>query len=182
MTGTNEYSLWIVPPENISERLAEVISRLSQHYSTPYFEPHVTLLGDVMLPEAEVSLKTAQLASLIRPFRLQLTTVSYLSEYFRCLFINVKETEELIEANHKARTLFKREHDPKFRPHLSLMYGSFPLQTKEEIISEIGDEFQMAFEVKSIYVVLSSSNIAPESWRKLRQFPFQQDQHSGVNL
>jgi 2'-5' RNA ligase len=173
MTGTKEYSLWIIPPGNVFERLTEVISRLSQHYSTPYFEPHVTLLGDLLLPEEEMLSKTAELTGLIRPFTLHLTTVSYLHEYFRCLFIKVAKTEEVMEINQKTRTLFKREHDPQFMPHLSLMYGNFTPKIKEDIISELQEDFQIAFEVKSIYVVLSSSNIVPESWRQLRQFPFQ---------
>lgn len=175
MKNTKEYSLWIIPPKSISEGLAAVISRLSQQNSSPYFKPHITLLGDVTLLEEEMLSRTSKLTNLISPFRLKLTTVSYLREYFRCLFIKVEESEEIIEANQKARTLFNREHDPKFMPHLSLMYGDFSPEKKEEIISEIGNDFHMTFEVKSLHLVLSSSHIAPENWRTLRQFRFQQD-------
>ena len=172
MVSVREYSIWIIPPEPFNDRLTQVIARLSKQYSTLSFEPHVTLLGDLLLPEEDMVSKTSQLADLLRPFTLQLTTVSYLSEYFRCLFIKVEETEALMEANRKARTLFQREYDPRFMPHLSLLYGNFTPEKKEAIISEIGRSFQIPFEVRSLHVVLSSSNIVPESWRKLAQFPF----------
>ena len=175
MANTKEYSLWLTPPTSISEELSAVISQLSQQHSTPYFEPHITLLGDLTLLEEEMLSRTSQLADLITPFKLKLTTVSYLQEYFRCLFIKVEESQEIIEANQKARTLFHRAHDPKFMPHLSLMYGDFSPEKKEKIILEIGNDFHMTFEVRSLELVLSSSHLALESWRTLQQFNFQQD-------
>jgi hypothetical protein len=50
------------------------------------------------------------------------------------------------------------------------MYVDFPVETKEDIISEIGADVYLTFEVNSIYVVLSSSNIVPGKWRKLKPF------------
>lgn len=173
MTHPKEYSLWIIPPEGIFEKLAAIISRLSKQHATPSFEPHVTLLGDISLPEEKVLSKTSELASLFSPFPLRLTTVGYLSAYFRSLFINVEKTEKIMEVQQKARTLFHRESDPAFFPHLSLMYGDFLAETKEGIISEIGADFHLTFEVSSIHLVLCSSNIVPDNWRKLRPFILQ---------
>ena len=173
MIHSKEYSLWMVPPERIFEQLTVIISRLSKQHSTPYFEPHTTLLGDITLPEEEIVLKTAELAGLISPFTLHLTTVSYRSDYFRSLFIKAEVTEEIVEANQKARMLFNREDDPVFFPHVSLMYGNVPSETKEDILSEIGNDFHMTWEVHSIHLVLCSSNIVPEKWRRLQQFSFQ---------
>ena len=172
MITPEEYSLWIIPPEHIFKKFTAIISQLSTRYSTPYFEPHVTVLADVALPEEDVLSRTSKLADLIGPFTLTLTTVSYLNEYFRCLFIKVEESEKILEINNHAKSIFNRDQAPKFMPHLSLMYGNFPAEKKEEIISEIRNDFHITFEVSSIHLVLSSSHIAPERWRKLQQFTF----------
>lgn len=173
MTTIKEYSIWILPPEPVFARLAQIIAQICEQYSTPYFEPHVTLLGNLTLLEEEMFCTTQQLANFLKPFTLTLTTAGFLNEYFRSLFINVEQTEELMEANQKARTLFSRTQDPKFFPHLSLMYGNFPRETKEKIISEIGKDFQITFEVKSMCLTLCSSNIPLKDWRRLAQFTLQ---------
>ena len=173
MTTTQEYSIWILPPEPVFDRLTQIIAQISKQYSTPYFDPHVTLLGDLTLREEEMVATTQQLTNFLKPFTLTLTTAGYLNEYFKSLFITVEETEELMEAHQKARTLFNRAQDPKFFPHLSLMYGNFSPEIKEKILSEIGKDFQITFEVNDMYLTLCSSNIALKDWRKLVQFTFQ---------
>ncbi|GAK60296.1 2 3 cyclic phosphodiesterase [Candidatus Vecturithrix granuli] len=173
MTRIREYSIWILPPEPVFDRLAQIITQISKQYSTPSFEPHVTLLGNLSLLEQEVSSKTQQLANFLKPFTLHLTTAGLLNEYFRSLFINIEKTEELMEAHQKARTLFRSGREPEFFPHLSLMYGNFSREIKEKIIAEIGKDFQIRFEVKDMYVTLCSSNIALKDWRRLAQFTFQ---------
>lgn len=181
MTRIQEYSIWLLPPEPVFDRLAQIITQISQQYSTPSFEPHVTLIGNLSLHEEEMLAATQQLANFLKPFTLQLTTTGFLNEYFRSLFINVEKTEELMEAHQKARTLFSSNREPEFVPHLSLMYGNFSWEIKEKIIAEIGKDFYIRFEVKDMYVTLCSSNIALKDWRRFAQFPFQQNAKNEEN-
>ncbi len=83
---SKEYSLWIVPSGNAYDMLVDLISQLSERYSTPCFEPHITLLGDLPLSEEDMLFKTCYLANLIRPFKIRLTAVNYFDEFFECLF------------------------------------------------------------------------------------------------
>jgi len=66
------YALWLMPSGDSYEILAQTILRLSRQYSTPFFEPHVTLLGGLLEPEEAVLSKTRQLAALVRPFGISL--------------------------------------------------------------------------------------------------------------
>lgn len=167
-----EYSLWIVPPNNIYEILADMIVRLSHKYSAPTFEPHVTLLGDITTSKESMISKTAELSKIVKSFEVRLTTVSYLDEYFRSLYINAAKTNEIMEAHQKARRLFNinTKGGSIYRPHLSLMYGHYSMQVKEEVVSEIGSEFNMVFTATSICIVLSSPNINLKDWRIVKQF------------
>ena len=101
-----------MPSAGVYKKLAHLISQLSQRYSTPNFQPHVTLIGNLVGPEGDILSKASQVATLIRPYRIRLTRVGYLDEYFRCLFIRVEETEEVTNANLTAREIFNQPLDP----------------------------------------------------------------------
>jgi 2'-5' RNA ligase len=164
----NKYSLWFMPEGNIYQKLSDLISQLSKKYSAPYFEPHITILHSLAMPEEEMIKKTSELAIRIHPFRIELTTTDYLDEYFRCFFVRAGKTVELINANLKAREIFNRKSDPKYMPHLSLLYGNFPSKIKEEIIEEIGREFDESFEIKSIHLFSSEEDIG--KWHRIKEF------------
>lgn len=157
-----------MPTGNIYNKLNKIISQLNKEYSSPNFLPHVTLIGLVVGSQKEILLKTSQLAIFIQPFEIKLTKVDYLNEYFRCLFIKVVKTKELMEANLKAREIFNREKDLKFMPHLSLMYGNFNSKTKKGVISKIGREFNLKFKVKSIHLFLTEGE--SKRWYKIKKF------------
>ena len=159
-----------MPSGEVDHRLAETIRRLNARFSTPRFEPHVTLLGGLAGPREEIIAKTSALSALLRGYEIRLTTLDYLDEYFRCLFIRVEETETVMDANRKAGEIFGRRQDPPYMPHLSLLYGNLPLATKQGIVAGLGREPQPAFLVTSIH--LFSTEGAPESWYRLREFPF----------
>ncbi len=112
-----------MPSGDLYEALAHTILRLSRVYQTPAFESHVTLLGELTEPEAEVLSKTQHLASLIRPCEIRLSRADYLSDYFRCLFLRVEETKPVMEANLKARKVFNRYRGHGFRTLILTCYG-----------------------------------------------------------
>lgn len=47
MSETKGYSLWLMPYRKVYYKLKELISQLSKSHSSPDFEPHVTLIGEV---------------------------------------------------------------------------------------------------------------------------------------
>ena len=169
MTRSKGYSLWFMPCGEVRELLAQTILRLSKEHSTPRFEPHVTLLGELLLSEEETLSQTLRLSSLIRPQGIRLGPVDYLDEYFRCLFVRVEETEAIMNANASARTLFNCHQDPRYIPHLSLLYGRLAPDVKQRIIASIGRRFDLSFEVRSIHVIYGSGE--PKNWYRIREFP-----------
>lgn len=168
MIRVEGYSLWLMPEGEVYKRLNTLISRLSEEYSAPDFSPHVTLIGQVIGPEEEIISRTSELASFIEPYEIKLTGTGFLDEYFRCLFVRVEETAEVMGANSRAREVFGRYADPPYMPHLSLMYGDFPPETKREIISGIDDDFNISFSVESIH--LFSTSGGPGNWRRVKAF------------
>jgi len=168
MTKAKGYSIWLIPTDNIYKKLHQIVLQLSKKYSTPSFEPHITLLDGFLGSKEEILSNTEQLTHLIRPFTIRLTHADYLDQYFRCLFLRAEKTIELMNANDKAREIFNRKQDPKFMPHLSLMYGDFTPETKEQIIETIDREFNISFNVRSIH--LFSTDGKPKDWYRVGEF------------
>lgn len=159
-----------MPTGEVYLALANLISYLSKEYSSPRFDPHVTLLGELTGSYEEIESRTSKLSVNLRPYAIKLARVEYLDEYFRSLFIRVEETEDVIEANLRAREIFDRQRDPKYMPHLSILYGDFPSATKDKVIGKIGREFSLCFEVNSLHLV--DTGARPENWCTAREFPF----------
>lgn len=148
--------------------MAKIILQLSKKYSTPFFEPHVTLIGSIIGPEDAILLKTSQLAAFIPLYKIQLTNLSFFDEYFRCLFLKVRKFEEIIKANLKAQEIFNRKNDPPYFPHLSLVYGNLSRQIKKEIIARTGSNFKTNFEVKSLHLFSTEGEV--KTWQKIAEF------------
>ena len=160
-----------MPVGELFDRLAAIIKKLSLNQPALSFEPHVTLLGRLLGLESERVSKTRVLASLIKPFQIQLDKVDYLDEFFRSLFIRVEPTQAVLDANRTAQMLFSGRTDAEYLPHLSLMYGDLAAATKEEIIVRIGHEIRGEFEVRAIHLYQTEGE--PKDWRQVEQFSLQ---------
>ncbi len=171
------YSMWIMPEGEVLDKFSELIIKISDEYQSPKYKPHVTLLGDLKgFTRAEVLSKAAELAESTEPFAITLKEVKYPASYpnnheayYRSLYILAQRTEPLMKANVLARKLFGREGGPPYNPHLSIMYGKYSPETKEEIISKVGREFNVIFEVKNIYVW--SDKGLPHEWELIKKIP-----------
>lgn len=162
------YSLWLVPYGKVYDQINDLILYLSKKYNTPYFKPHVTLLGEVFGSEEEIFSKTAQLSAAIKTFEIELDGISFLDEYFKCLFIKARENAALVGANKKAKEIFGRQSDLKYAPHMGIMYGKFTSKIKKEIIKEIGEKINLHFDVSKICIY--STNGEVKKWHEVNEF------------
>ncbi len=55
----------------------------------------------------------------------------------------------------------------KYMPHLSLLYGNFPQEIKEEIMAEVGD-IGMSFVVKEIGLFSTEGEV--KDWYRIKNF------------
>lgn len=162
-----EYSIWLMPKGTIYDKLSDIISKISQEYKVPNFQPHVTLIGE--LKGNDLIAKAQLLASQIKPYTIKLKHPCVLNEYFRNLFLKVEEAEEVMNANLKAQEIFNRKK--KYFPHLSLMYGNCSTIEKLKIISNL-EKVDLEFQVNKLY--LFSTKGPPENWHETKKFSLQQ--------
>lgn len=164
------YNLWLMPKGEVYKKFADLIKKLGGEYGGPMFEPHVTLLGDIELPETEMIKRTEQLVKDQKPFPITLRQVDYQEYHFRALFVRAVITKPLLALHERAKKLFGMQDIPPYMPHLSLLYGNYPNGLKEKIISEIGRDQTAQFEVSSMHLIKGGE---VEDWRIIKEFPFQ---------
>ncbi|ORX88436.1 LigT-like protein [Basidiobolus meristosporus CBS 931.73] len=175
------YSLWLSPKgqPQVNGLLETLIAKASHAFHSPSFQPHVTLLGAIEASAEEVIQKTQALAAKLGPTKIPLVLdeIAVGDAYFQCVLWKVAttpDTQTLREVNQLARGVFDREDDPVFFPHLSLVYGDFSPQVRQEIRERIGrgdfvelkDE-HLRFEVGSILVVNTEGK--PHEWQVIAE-------------
>lgn len=162
------YTLWLMPKNEIYKKFAQLIKKLGAQYGGPVFEPHVTLLGDIELPEEEMTKRTAQLVEGQKPFSITLKIIDYQDFYFRTLFVRAEINNMLQTLHDRAKKIFKMDIPP-FMAHLSILYGNYPQDIKEKIIQEIGRNQTAQFEVNSIFLIKGGE---VEEWKIIKEFTF----------
>ncbi len=162
------HTLWLMPTGQAYQKFSNLIKKLAEEYNAPVFIPHVTLLGDFMQPEEECIKLTKQLVSGQKPFTIEMEQIDYEDYFFRTLFVRAKKTPELLFLNTRAKEIFQMNGALEYMPHLSLLYGTFPIEIKEKIIREIGRDQSIKFEINSVHL-LKGGEI--EDWRIVGKFP-----------
>lgn len=162
-----EYTVWIVPPAGLRRRLSKIISGLSKKYNSPKFQSHVTLLAVTGLGEKEAIEKTNSALRSLKPFEVNLGKAGYANNFFQCLFIGARKTKGLMHANEIVQNRFGTRRT--YMPHLSLMYGNFPVSVKRKIIGEIGNKFDSRFSAKEFWLIRGESPDTRD-WHVVKKF------------
>ena len=152
-----QYHLWLTSEGEGRDQLAEVIAQLSLRFKSPSFEPHITLLSGIKGEEHVVCEQAKVLARSIKPFSVNFLEIGYEEEYFRCLYLHVEKTSDILNAQQRASILCEKILPAVYRPHVSLLYGIVPLEVKRDIIRSLPADLPQAFSVVGIQVIRTES-------------------------
>jgi 2'-5' RNA ligase len=161
------YALWLAPGEPAFSLLAGEIYRLSREHSTPPFDPHITLLSRIVLPEENALAKSAALARILKRFVIELGEIGCLDEYFRCLFVTVVANPSVLRVRQAACRVFARQNAP-YMPHLSLVYGNLPVEIKRRVVAGLSSLSGQAFQVRRLTLHRVSGPV--RQWKCIKAF------------
>lgn len=162
------HSLWFKPTGPTFDVLVEVIERYARESGATPFEPHVTLLGNLDGTEPEILRRSEALGRQLRRFDIELVEPAFGQEHFQCVFMCVRETANVMDANSQARQAFNQAPG-KYMPHLSLVYGSFSETRKREIIARLPD-LRLTFAATAVHVIRADSD-DPKDWHEVGAYP-----------
>jgi 2'-5' RNA ligase len=164
-------AIWIRPTGDALERIQKVMRLAHQESGRPQVPPHVTLLTGAETTRANAELKLKHLSARLRPFTLKLGNIEWRDDYFRCLYATVELSPELAAAQRDAYDEFDMKPAPPFEPHLSLLYGKVDEALKKQIAAEAGGRLEVAFEVRALHLVNSTSGVPVSQWHTLVEHP-----------
>jgi len=157
-----------MPEGKVCDRLSFIIRRLSARLGAPEFPPHVTVLGSCVGERDEMIRRSSLVATVLRPFTIRLGKIDFREEYFRCLFVHAGPMEPLWNAYQVACRKFDRTPEHDFMPHLSLLYGNYPVNLKEDIPAELGSRLDVQFKVRSLHFYNTQGGV--KEWRLVESF------------
>ena len=163
----HRYHLWLKPSREASDLFARVIAQFALELDAPAFEPHITLLGNLIGSEAEQVARSTALARSLRPFPIQVTAPAFGEDYFQCVFLLVEITAPLFHAHASARRVFHEDGGGGgYLPHLSLVYGRYPEDRKKDIIERLPASLSHPFEVTHLSLIRARSE-DPKDWQEV---------------
>lgn len=162
-------SLWLVPDGPEAQATTALIGELSARFGSPPFPPHVTLLGG-LATDADTAVERSQrLAASLRDFSVRFEGLEHSAEYFRALVVRVAPDLPILDARRRAQMAFPAEPVGPFVPHLSLLYGSLPVETRRHLAADVRESSPDAMVMRSLDVMATQGT--PSEWRRLARLP-----------
>lgn len=161
------YSIWLLPDKQTSQQLGQIILRFSEKFLTPTFDPHITLLGQIIESEERIIPRFEALAHSTAPLSVVLGNPEMQDYFFRSLYLNVSPATPLHHLYHQALDTFDLDRDrDAFLPHLSLLYSNQSLEEKQSLVGEsaLSHEFNSNLEVMK----LVKTEGPPHQWKPIR--------------
>lgn len=170
MAEPGKHALWLRPFGDAAFELKQRIKDLSEHFNTPVFEPHITLLSGLRRGETGLIQLTDTLAGSLSPFTVELSEIGYRDHYYQSLFIHVKKTPAFINAQDTAEKLFGCETDETYMPHVSLMYGNIDVNEKNRVLNKMDRLVYLQFPVHSLLLIRTEGEV--KDWKKIHTAEF----------
>ena len=169
-TQPDKYSLWIVPKGKAGEQLQQLVNKLATEHAAPHFVPHITLVANIYASSDQeyITIKNnvAKLSKSLQPFTISLSNFEYTDEEFRCLFLRAQPSADIDHVYSATTNFFPQVANEHFQtlPHMSVLYGSYPSDLKQKIISEhqVILQNEITFHVESFDLYLTNNPI--DSW------------------
>lgn len=156
-----------MPHGDLYDLLRDLVESLAQRFDAPVFEPHVTLLGGIRSDNEQTLIDScATIAEKTAPFELSLTQTDMTSEYYRSLFVRIREQGALTELYKEA--VEQLEGRTEFMPHISLLYADLGRDEKADLIREIGKYWNETMTVRQMKLYDTTGQV--RQWREVAVF------------
>ncbi|KAG8385381.1 hypothetical protein BUALT_Bualt03G0037100 [Buddleja alternifolia] len=125
------YSVWALPPEELTPRLKKLMEGLRSEFGGPQFEPHVTVVGAISLTESEARDKFNKACEGLKAYNATVDRVATGTFFYQCVFLLLHPTPEVVEASTHCSNHLGYKHPTPYMPHLSLLYADLSDEEKK---------------------------------------------------
>lgn len=139
------YSIWLLPKNDDSKHLKDIMDALASKYGGPAFSPHITAFGDIEADPKIIEKTVKQCIKDINQFNVQKSTIEFSEYIFKAAYIDLKMNTSLQTINERLDNALSSYAHYVFKPHLSLLYRVLNDQERKNILNnmKIKDEFMI---------------------------------------
>ncbi|KAI3800790.1 hypothetical protein L1987_28886 [Smallanthus sonchifolius] len=125
------YSVWALPPEDVTERVKKLMVSLRSEFGGPEFEPHVTVVGAISLTEDEARDKLKKVCEGLKAYNATVERVATGTFFYQCVFLLLHPTTEVMETGAHCWAHFGYTSPTPYMPHLSILYADLTEEEKK---------------------------------------------------
>ncbi|CAI9292875.1 unnamed protein product [Lactuca saligna] len=125
------YSVWALPPQDVTERLKKLMIGLRSEFGGPEFEPHVTVVGAISLTEEEARDKLKKACDGLKAYNATVEKVATGTFFYQCVFLLLHPTTEVMETGAHCWNHFGYKSSTPYMPHLSILYADLTEEEKK---------------------------------------------------
>ncbi|KAK6124162.1 hypothetical protein DH2020_042071 [Rehmannia glutinosa] len=126
------YSVWALPPPELTPRLKKLMEGLRSEFGGAQFEPHVTVVGAISLTESEARDKFNKACEGLKAYSASVEKVATGTFYYQCVFLLLHPTPQVVEASAHCCGHFGYKNSTPYMPHLSLLYADLTDEEKKK--------------------------------------------------
>ncbi|XP_022720352.1 cyclic phosphodiesterase-like isoform X2 [Durio zibethinus] len=93
------YSVWALPPEDVTARVKKLMEGLRSEFGGPQFEPHVTVVGAISLTADDALAKFRSACDGLKAYNATVDRVATGTFFYQCVFLLLHPTSEVVEAS-----------------------------------------------------------------------------------
>lgn len=130
--ATQVYSVWALPPEDVSNRARKLMTTLRSEFGGPEFEPHVTVVGAISLSPEDALEKFRSACKGVKPYTANGKGVSTGTFFYQCVFLLLEATPQVVEASDHCCGHLGYNRPSSYMPHMSLLYADLTDEEKKK--------------------------------------------------
>ncbi len=122
LPGARHFAVWLLPSEEDTASLGEIIRDLAVQFDAPFFPPHLTLYQGVVFDGDGIAKTLESLVSTLEPIDLKIRAIASSDILYKCIFISLIHQAMLVEMSQAIMLSLKHQEPYTLDPHVSLLY------------------------------------------------------------
>ncbi|KAK8487653.1 hypothetical protein V6N13_063028 [Hibiscus sabdariffa] len=115
------YSVWALPPEDVTARVKKLMEGLRSEFGGPPFEPHITVVGSISLAPDDALAKFRAACDGLKAYNATVDRVATGTFFYQCV----------VETSAHGSDHFGYKRSSPYMPHLSLLYADISEEEKK---------------------------------------------------
>ena len=160
------FAVWFLFGKEDTRYLEHIIKDLAAQYDSPFFMPHMTVYG--LVDSNLETLDNLILESIkdVKPFLVEKNSISYSDDFWKTLFIEIKQNLHLNNINEKLKNGLSKLSNYEFSPHISVIYKKMTENEQKFVAQNIN--VKNDFLVSKIVIHEFSNNV--EDWKIVKEY------------